>query len=1113
MINHQLHDSTTQNKKKKSTYNTYSTSPKTSIRHPTSFRQQKNNYKKLHQTRSTVIQSETDRELPNTSSSPQTNEQPRDQWGHELGSKNPNTIWLLLQNVGGIDLHPRGSVKLAALQEFMTNTQVDIAALTECNSAWQHVDPKLWPQQQTKFWWENAHWSLTHNRQDPNAAAYQPGGTGIVVVNQLSYRAQRPGDDSVGLGRWCWARLRGKHNQYLRVVSMYRPCKASGPLSTYQQQVRFWSSKRVETCPRDKLLTDLRHEIVKWQEEGDFIVLLADMNDDVLSKDIQNFCQELQLVEAISSLHGRSPIPTHQRGSKAIDGIYVSQALLAHAEGGILPLGIVTASDHRAIWLDIRAEHIEMHHQDSVQRPACRRLKCHDPRIVQRYLFVLSRELEQLHAEERTMELFTAAANGAWTTAHEEEFNNLDQEIITAKLKAESLCRKIRAGNTPWTPELTQAIQRILYWKGIITRRSGGAISTTVLKRRAGKGQLSFKEEHWKLPAEALKKKVDAAYDDYFQIKAQTDKRDTWLGQLIAAQALAKNTTKQKLWKQLRQREQARQKARQVKQALGRTGPISGLIQVEAPDPNNLNKRITAFTKETLEQACLAEAQRRFTQAAHTPVLQLPSEQQLDSLHIGSPAFHQILDGTYPYHQLQDPYTVKLFKQLKRPPSMPEIPLRTQEEYQYGWRHAQEATASSLSGVHFGHYIAAIEDIITEKINRLMATIPMLTGISPQRWRHTLNVMLEKVAGNCSVEKLRIIMLFEADFNNNNKWLGRAVMRNAESLDEVAPEQYGSRACKAAGTQCLNKRLFYDYIRAMKIPAALCSNDAKSCYDRIVLLIAALALCCLGAPVTAMESMVATLAQLQHHVRSAYGNSSSAQGQADWKAPVAGIGQGNGAGPQIWAAVSSPLFAILRQEGFVATVICAMSMQYRSMGGFAFVDDTDLIVTDSSNNEQKVAEKMQQSLTLWHGLLKATGGDLVPDKCFWYLIDFQAEGNHWKYKHLEADHHKLQIPKDDRTSVIIPRLNLDEARRTLGVRLAPDGNNDEEFKYLQGVTTVWKNHMITAKIPHAAADFALRQVLLPKLRYPLIATTLTEKQCQAILKPVLQQGLPAMGVN
>jgi len=85
---------------------------------------------------------------------------------------------------------------------------------------------------------------------------------------------------------------------------------------------------------------------------------------------------------------------------------------------------------------------------------------------------------------------------------------------------------------------------------------------------------------------------------------------------------------------------------------------------------------------------------------------------------------------------------------------MVEVQSRMPDEYKYGWQRARESTASSLSGVHFGHYIAAIEDAITEKINCLMATIPMITGMSPQRWRHALNVMLEKVAGNCSVEKL-----------------------------------------------------------------------------------------------------------------------------------------------------------------------------------------------------------------------------------------------------------------------------------------------------------------------------------------------------------------------
>jgi len=53
----------------------------------------------------------------------------------------------------------------------------------------------------------------------------------------------------------------------------------------------------------------------------------------------------------------------------------------------------------------------------------------------------------------------------------------------------------------------------------------------------------------------------------------------------------------------------------------------------------------------------------------------------------------------------------------------------------------------------------------------------------------------------------------------------------------------------------------------------------------------------------------------------------------------------------------------------------------------------------------------------------------------------------------------------------------------------------------------------TAKIPWVVADFGLQQVLLPKLHYPLLVTALDKKQCHNILKLVLSQGLPAMGVH
>ncbi len=43
----------------------------------------------------------------------------------------------------------------------------------------------------------------------------------------------------------------------------------------------------------------------------------------------------------------------------------------------------------------------------------------------------------------------------------------------------------------------------------------------------------------------------------------------------------------------------------------------------------------------------------------------------------------------------------------------------------------------------------------------------------------------------------------------------------------------------------------------------------------------------------------------------AFGDSESYQGQDHWSQLAAGIGQGNGAGPHIWAAVSTPLFEVM----------------------------------------------------------------------------------------------------------------------------------------------------------------------------------------------------------
>jgi len=132
-----------------------------------------------------------------------------------------------------------------------------------------------------------------------------------------------------------------------------------------------------------------------------------------------------------------------------------------------------------------------------------------------------------------------------------------------------------------------------------------------------------------------------------------------------------------------------------------------------------------------------------------------------------------------------------------------------------------------------------------------------------------------------------------------------------------------------------------------------------------------------------------------------------------------GLGQGNRARLQIWAAVSSPLLEIMQAKGFLATFICTILKEHRAMGGFAFVDNTDLIVSNPSQMASKVMEKMQQSLMLWHKLLQATGRDLVPEKCIWYLIDFKWQNSAWVYKTTQELPGQIQVTSTTNKCIVI----------------------------------------------------------------------------------------------
>jgi len=60
--------------------------------------------------------------------------------------------------------------------------------------------------------------------------------------------------------------------------------------------------------------------------------------------------------------------------------------------------------------------------------------------------------------------------------SQQQKYEELDREIIKAKLMTETKCRKIKAGKHGWISELSQAIQTVLYWRGIDKRNKGGMV-------------------------------------------------------------------------------------------------------------------------------------------------------------------------------------------------------------------------------------------------------------------------------------------------------------------------------------------------------------------------------------------------------------------------------------------------------------------------------------------------------------------------------------------------------------------------------------------------------------------------------------------------------------
>ena len=104
-------------------------------------------------------------------------------------------------------------------------------------------------------------------------------------------------------------------------------------------------------------------------------------------------------------------------------------------------------------------------------------------------------------------------------------------------------------------------------------------------------------------------------------------------------------------------------------------------------------------------------------------------------------------------------------------------------------------------------------------------------GFAPTPWEPMTDFELLKKLRIFDVELMRTKELMAAQYNMNNKRLGRIAMRHAEKYNLLPKEQYGSRKRHKSITNLLNKVLICNISRQLCLPLTLISNDAVRCAD------------------------------------------------------------------------------------------------------------------------------------------------------------------------------------------------------------------------------------------------------------------------------------------
>lgn len=955
-----------------------------------------------------------------------------------------------------------------------------------------------------------------HNIHGPRVSPFQQGGVSILLTHSLIQYARRHTTDFRNLGRWTSWTLAHNPDHRTRIVVAYSPGHfRAGPKTVYQQQMTYINRHHLSTTPYSLFVSDLVQQLTTWISSGDRILLFIDANEQITNGPIYFALSRINMREITHRYWEPGVVPhTHISGTKAIDGIFSTHDIEVT---GLLELSFdESVGDHRTMIIETTTSSTIGRFQGNIVRPSSRRLTTKQPRVMEAYTNRLERQYRSHRIQERLSDLLSRTSESEKRAIDQhttDQIHAIHNEMDEYKTNAEAMCRKIAKPSLPYSPTTSFWYDQIHAYRTLIRIKTGvagpgtdisRAVRTAFRKRIPSPRLLSVAQCWDGIKAARLHQK------NILEKTANGERKRYLSNQAISASRRGDTATEKAIHHRMKQ-EHDRNIWKRIKRATN-TSTSRACMEVQV----KRGQVTTSYTsKPDIENAIQHEIKSRFALGNSAPISRSLLGEDLKYLANSEIAF-AIIDGSFQIPDDLDPATMLILreigimgKKVLAGEHFPQLTITGSDYIKYHKR-LRESTSSSPSGFHHGHGKASAHSPVLADIYATQMNLIITSGTHPTRWGTALQVLLEKVAGVCLVEKLRSIQLYEADLN----WFMKFIFNDSamHSLQAIAylPEEHYSKKQSTAEDACLDKTLTFDISRQTHNPMAIMSVDAAQCYDRVHHGLMSLVWLALIRDLPVVRILLSCLGDMKVYTRTGYGDSVTFFGGQE-ETPACGLGQGSKAAPASWVQLSSIFVKIYKRHGFGAKLNDPVTKAAIHSIGCLFVDDTDLYTFESGlRSALDVHRTAQQAITLWSSLLSASGGAIKTEKSFWCLIDYTCHNGEWTYAPTKL--YPLTISLDGKEEVIAQRSVMD-ADKTLGVYHCPAGGHAKHLQTAREKVFDWLGQMKNGRLPPALIWQSYRKQLVKRLTYGLGTLTNSVEAAEMCLEEVDYTLLPLLNVN